>query len=269
MTSKLLVVDHVNFSFHKDNARRDVLKDISFSLEEGNSLSIMGPSGIGKTTLCRIVSGLIRPTSGSITFEGQPVTKPSSSITISFQHYPCFPWLSVEKNVMFGVHETNPSDFAAEQEYALWLLKQVGLSDVRKSSPRELSGGMLQRLSIARSLAVRPKTLILDEPFSALDARTKTDLKDLILNLQERAHFSFIAVLHNLEDAYSFTDRTIVLDGTPASVLLDIDIRGLRFTEFHERVINAMGESNRQAKYLKNLGRQDLTKSSLAKGLVT
>lgn len=269
MTNKLLDVDHVGFSFHKGSVRREVLRDISFSLEGGDSLSIMGPSGIGKTTLCRLVSGLIKPTSGSIMFEGQPVTKPSSSITISFQHYPCFPWLSVERNVMFGLREANPSDFAAEREHALWLLNQVGLSEVRKSSPRDLSGGMLQRLSIARSLAVRPKALILDEPFSALDARTKADLKDLILNLQERAHFSFIAVLHNLEDAYSFTDRTIVLDGSPANVCLDIDIRGLNFTEFHERVINAMGEPNLQEKYLKASRRQSLIESSLAKGLVT
>lgn len=240
MAERVLELSHVGFSFQRGKQSHPILHDISFSLGQEESLSIMGSSGVGKTTLCRLMAGLISPTAGSVLFEGQPFVRPCSSITISFQNYPCFPWLSVEGNLLFGRQEGHASNSAADTEYAFWLLDQVGLTSVRKAYPRELSGGMLQRLSFARALAVRPKVLILDEPFSALDARTKADLRNLILHLQERTQFSLIVVLHDLEDAHFLTDRAIVLDGRPAQVGLDVNLKDLGFPEFREKVLAAM-----------------------------
>ena len=128
---------------------------------------------MGKTTLCRLMAGLISPTAGAVLFEDQPLLRPTSDITVSFQNYPCFPWLSVERNLLFGLASNHSATGADDREHAFWLLDQVGLMSVRKSYPKELSGGMLQRLSIARALAVRPEVLILDEPFSAFGSKNE------------------------------------------------------------------------------------------------
>lgn len=241
MVSRTLELRDVCFGFEAGAA---VLEGVSFAIGEGETLSVMGASGIGKTTLGRLIAGLITPTRGSILFKGSPVESPSSAITISFQNYPCFPWLSVEKNLLFGQRGLQRERRGSAREYALWLLDQVGLKSARNLYPRELSGGMLQRLSIARSLAVHPEILILDEPFSAVDPRTKTELKTLLHRLQEKLHFSLIVVLHNLDDAHSTGERALVLAGQPARICLDVSVTDLEFLEFERLVLRALSGDN-------------------------
>lgn len=239
MLNPVLELRHVDFT--AQNGRPiPILQDISLKLEQGEALSILGASGVGKTTLCRLMAGIIRPTSGAVLFDGRPHERPGSHVTISFQNFPCFPWLSVEKNVLFGVSNGHLPESKTQMEYAFWLLEQVGLLDVRDARPNTLSGGMLQRLSLARALAVHPKVLILDEPFSALDAKTKADLANLILRLQDRAQFSLIVVLHSLEDAHTLTERAIVLDGRPARVSVDARISDIGFPQFQSKVLTGM-----------------------------
>jgi NitT/TauT family transport system ATP-binding protein len=237
--SPVLELRQVNFGYSKGSSKNPVLENVSFSLQRGDSLAILGPSGVGKTTLARICSGLQSPDTGQVFHHGDPVVGPSSAITVSFQGYPCFPWLSVERNLLFGLRETRQLD-ASHKEYAQWLLQQVGLHHARAMYPRELSGGMLQRLSLARCLALQPDVLILDEPFSALDQTTKTVLIELILKLQPATGFTLLTILHDLKDAYSLVDRVVVLSGKPARSVLEMGVSGQDFLTFQKRVLEAM-----------------------------
>jgi NitT/TauT family transport system ATP-binding protein len=237
-----LEVRQVSFGYGKGlRDRTPVLDNVSFSAHTGEAVAILGPSGIGKTTLARICAGLQAPTSGQIMHRGTRVPGPSSSITVSFQSYPCFPWLSVEKNILFGLEATKRLD-AKCRDYAQWLLQEVGLYQTRAMYPRELSGGMLQRLSLARCLVLEPDVLFLDEPFSALDQTTKTDLIELILELQWIAKFTLVVILHDLKDAYSLVDRVVVLAGKPARSVTDLKVGGLEFPAFQKIVLEAMND---------------------------
>lgn len=237
--SPVLELRQVTFAYSKGPGKNPVLENVSFTLQRGDSLAILGPSGVGKTTLARICSGIQSPDSGQVLHHSEPVIGPSSAITVSFQGYPCFPWLSVERNLLFGLQETRQLD-ARHREYAQWLLEQVGLRHARGMYPRELSGGMLQRLSLARCLALQPDVLILDEPFSALDQTTKTVLIELILKLQPATHFTLLTILHDLKDAYSLVDRVVVLSGKPARSVLEMGVSGQDFLTFQKRVLEAM-----------------------------
>lgn len=241
MTKAILQLNDVGFSF---GAATSILEGISFSCEQGETLTLMGASGVGKTTLCRLIAGLIRPTTGNVVFRGRPVEGPGVGITVSFQDYPCFPWLSVEDNLLFGVRSLPNERKASAIEYAFWLLDQVGLGDARGLRPQQLSGGMLQRLSVARALSVRPDVLILDEPFSALDPRTKADLKALLHRLQGKLRFTLLLVLHSLDDAHGAGERTIVLGGSPAQICLDIATTDLGLEEFERRVLDTLSDAD-------------------------
>jgi energy-coupling factor transporter ATP-binding protein EcfA2 len=150
--------------------------------------------------------------------------------------------LTVERNVLFGLEETRQCD-AAHREYAYWLLQKVGLDQARDQYPRELSGGMQQRLSLARCLALEPDVLILDEPFSAVDQTTKADLLELVLELQSITRFTLLVILHDLKDAYSLADRVVVLAGRPARSVLDLELSGTDYITFQEKVLGAMNEN--------------------------
>lgn len=211
-----IIAESLSFAFRSNGTSQFVFRDISFSVGKGVSLAIMGSSGIGKTTLCRVIAGILQPASGRVLLDGQLHCRPDNNISVVFQNYPSFPWLNVEENVAFGLKCLdlyNP----ANVEHTVWLLEQVGLEDSRKKYPRELSGGMQQRLAIARSLAVYPKVLILDEPFSSLDPFTRAQLRDLIVKLQQQEQFALILVTHDLPDAFAITDKSIVLAGSPAT----------------------------------------------------
>jgi NitT/TauT family transport system ATP-binding protein len=203
-----------------------VLADVSFEVAEGELLAVVGPSGCGKTTLLRIITGLLEPTTGSVLLDGRPVVGPPREISVVFQDYSrsLFPWLDVRRNVMFPLRrlELSRAERAARAEAAL---SNVGLDGVGRAYPWQLSGGMQQRVAIARALVSRPEVLFLDEPFASVDALTREDLQDVLLDVHARAEgrrISVVHVTHDVDEAVYLADRVLVLSpppGRPAALV--------------------------------------------------
>lgn len=215
----ILEARHVGFSYQSGGRSRDqsVLSDVSFSGRAGDCVAIMGRSGIGKTTLCRILAGLLAPQKGTVLVRGKQLRKPSTLVTIAFQDSPCFPWLTAYQNVAFALR-------GQDANIAESLVRDLKLQNVRAKFPKELSGGMKQRVAIGRALAVSPACLILDEPFSALDIVTKGQLQDLLRTEQSNRDLLVLIVLHSLEDALAVANRLLVLGSSPAHIVLDIAV---------------------------------------------
>ena len=217
----------------------EIFRDLNFQCDAMQSISIMGRSGVGKTTLCRLLAGLLRPSGGNITLYGQKLLGPTTDIGIMFQDSPCFPWLTVEDNIRFGYRGSN-------RDHLNYLIDRLGLASVRYRYPKELSGGMRQRVALGRALAVDPSCLIMDEPFSALDIVTKSQIIDLIKHLQEEKHFGAIYVLHSLEDAVATSDKILVLGSRPAKFTAQFDLKQNReFRILRADVSNAMMDLSR------------------------
>ena len=196
------------------------LKDISFDVEEGQFVSILGPSGCGKSTLLRLIAGLDSPSSGRIEFLNETVTGPSRDRSLVFQSYGSFPWLSVRGNVEFGLKHSgvpNPERKERVEE----VLRLVGLSDFAGSLPHELSGGMQQRLALARCLAVKPRLLLLDEPFGAVDAITRKHLQASLREIVDCVRSTTILVTHDVEEAILLADRVLVMTHRPGRIRLE------------------------------------------------
>jgi NitT/TauT family transport system ATP-binding protein len=205
---------------------RDVLAGIDFEVRRGEFVCIVGPSGVGKTTLLRCLSGLQRSTAGSVSLGDQEMTEPLSGVALVFQDYSrsLMPWASVLHNVEFPLRANGSSRGAARTE-ALRALALVGLDEVAAHMyPWQLSGGMQQRVAIARALAYRPTLLLMDEPFASVDAYTRADLEDLMLHLQRDLHLTVILVTHDIDEAVYLSDRVIALNGRPAQVAEIVDV---------------------------------------------
>jgi NitT/TauT family transport system ATP-binding protein len=197
-----------------------VLEDVSFACGQGEFVGILGPSGTGKTTLLRILAGLLRPGRGSsVRFDGAEITEPRPDVAIVFQNYTAslLQWRTVAKNVALGLEgaQLSKQDRAARVTEALDL---VGLGDRRDDFPWQLSGGMQQRVQIARALAQRPKVLLMDEPFGALDAMTKAALQDELAKVQRVTGATVVFVTHDIDEAVYLSDRVLVLAGKPARI---------------------------------------------------
>lgn len=202
-----------------------VLGSVDFAVGRGEYVSIVGPSGSGKTTVLRCIAGLLVPTSGSITLDGVPVIGAPDRLAVVFQDYSrsLLPWLSIQSNVVLPLRGKGIS--AAERRCrAAESLEAVGLGDTLRHYPWQLSGGMQQRVAIARALAYQPTALLMDEPFASVDAQTRSDLQDLVLALRKHFHMTVIAVTHDIDEAVYMSDRVIVLDGAPASVVQTVDV---------------------------------------------
>jgi NitT/TauT family transport system ATP-binding protein len=203
------------------------IADVTFDVEEGELLVIVGPSGGGKTTLLRLLCGLTRPTAGSVKLDGHVVSSPPREAAIVFQDYSrsLFPWLNVTRNVMFPLRrERKPrSEKLARVE---GVLREVGLEDAGKKYPWQLSGGMQQRVAIARALVSRPEILLLDEPFASVDALTRAELQDLVLRLHqhEERGVTIVHVTHDIDEAVYLADRVLVLSGTPGRIVASVDV---------------------------------------------
>jgi NitT/TauT family transport system ATP-binding protein len=202
-------------------SRRRILENIDFEVGDGEIVGIIGPSGTGKTSLLRVLGGLTAATSGTVEFDGEPVTEPSRHVITVFQDYAAalLPWRTVERNVALPI-ESRLSK-AERRESVDRALDMVGLRDRGRDYPWRLSGGMQQRVQIARALVVSPRVLLLDEPFGALDAITKATLQDQVLALQAETGATIVFVTHDLEEAVYLADRVLVLHGTPATVVED------------------------------------------------
>ncbi|MDQ8180566.1 ABC transporter ATP-binding protein [Pelagicoccus sp. SDUM812005] len=199
------------------------LKDISFKAYRREMMGVIGASGCGKSTLIRILAGLETPSSGEVLLEGQPVTGPGPDRGMVFQSYTLFPWLTVKKNVMFGLEMTGNSMSTAEREARQWI-DLVGLSKFENSYPHELSGGMKQRVAIARALANRPKILLMDEPFGALDAQTRASMQAYLLEIWRHIDLTVLFITHDLDEAVYLADRILVLKPNPGEVLEMIEV---------------------------------------------
>ena len=200
-----------------------VLKNVSFDVRQGEVVSLIGESGCGKTTLLRIVQGLIRLDSGSILVDDNPVTTPGRDRGFVFQHATLLPWRSARKNVEFGL-ELQGIDKAERAERAMKLLKLVGLAHAADQYPHQLSGGMQQRIGLARALAIDPAILLMDEPFSALDAQTREVLQAELLRIHGETNKTTLFVTHDLDEALYLSDRVVVLAAKPGRVKKIIDI---------------------------------------------
>lgn len=193
------------------------LQPISFSIKRGEFVTMIGPSGCGKSTLLRLAAGLDTPTGGNVLYDGQPITGPSMERGFVFQSYSAFPWLTVRQNVGFGLREQSNR---REEEISRWL-ELMGLTEFTDSYPKILSGGMRQRLALARSMIVQPKLLLLDEPFGALDEHTRENMQQLLLQVVADSGCTVLFVTHDIHEAVLLGDRIIVLSGRPARVLRD------------------------------------------------
>ena len=217
----ILEIDHVSKSYTENGKASKVIEDISFSIRERDFVCIVGPSGCGKSTLLREIVGLDQPTSGRILFEGQPVRAENPKISMVFQSFALFPWLTVTQNVELGLeaHKIAEADRHAK---AKEFIDAVGLSGFDDAYPRELSGGMKQRVGIARALVMEPTLLCMDEPFSALDALTAQNLRDEILELWSTPDLPPSAVLmvtHSIDEAVYLADRIVALSSRPGRVV--------------------------------------------------
>ncbi|WP_447601515.1 ABC transporter ATP-binding protein [Nitrospira sp. Nam80] len=203
------------FSANKDRTLH-VLDDITFSVRSGQFVSLLGPSGCGKTTLLRMAAGLEKPSSGLILFEGSPIAGPDRQRGIVFQAYNAFPWLTVRENVAFGLRYQS-SVFLAEK-VTRWL-ELTGLAEFADSYPKVLSGGMRQRLALARTMIIEPRLLLLDEPFGALDEPTRNAMQDLLLHVVAQTRCTVLFVTHGIREAILLSDRIVVLSRRPSRVL--------------------------------------------------
>jgi ABC-type nitrate/sulfonate/bicarbonate transport system ATPase subunit len=203
-----LSVDRVSMVFERDGKRTEVLNNINLEVGDGEFVCLLGPSGCGKTTLLNAMAGFLSPTSGEITVDGEPVRKPDPRRVFVFQERGVFPWLTVEGNIGFGLSKLTKAE--REQRIAHYV-KMVGLQGFERTYPQELSGGMKQRLEVARALAVNPDMLLLDEPFGALDSITRLVMRGELLRIWEAERKTIIFVTHDIDEAVQLADRVVVI----------------------------------------------------------
>ena len=230
----MIEIDRVSQIF-QTSARRDhlALSDISLTIEEGSFVSILGPSGCGKSTLLYIVGGFVSPTSGSAKMKGKTITAPGPDRGPVFQEFALFPWKTVLGNVMYGPRQQGVRAAEAEAQSRA-LIEMVGLKGYENFFPKELSGGMKQRVALARTLAYHPEVLLMDEPFGALDAHTRTRLQNDLLNIWERDRKTVLFVTHSVDEAVFLSDKVVMMSRSPGRIrqVIDIDLpRPRRRTE--------------------------------------
>ena len=202
-----------------------VVDDISFDLHQGEFVSIIGPSGCGKTTLMNLLGGFVTPASGQVLLDGRPITGPGPDRGVIFQEYGVFPWLTVRQNIAFGLTLAANRVSADERERTVErYLQLMGLADFADHHPKHLSGGMRQRLALARAYAVRPDFLLMDEPFGALDAQTRSAMQDLLLDVLRREGKTVLLITHSVEEAIYLSSRILVVTARPARVRRVIEL---------------------------------------------
>ncbi|MEM9257750.1 MAG: ABC transporter ATP-binding protein [Pseudomonadota bacterium] len=219
----ILEVDALSKVFDCPEGQITALKDIHFTTHRREFLCIIGPSGCGKSTLIRTLAGLETPSSGRVLIDGKPVFEPGPDRGMVFQGYTLFPWLSVKRNVMFGLLMEGHSKATAESEALEWI-EMVGLSRFANSYPHQLSGGMKQRVAIARALANRPRILLMDEPFGALDAQTRLRMQVNLLEIWRNIEVTVVFITHDLDEAIYLADRILVLKAHPGEVTELIEV---------------------------------------------
>ena len=220
-----IAFDNVTVDFPTAQGPMRVLDGVSCEIRQGEFVSVIGPSGCGKTTLMNIVGGFVQPTSGRVLLDGAPVGGPGPDRGVIFQEYGVFPWLTVRQNIEFGLKlaaNRVPADERAEtcQRY----MGLMGLADFANHFPKHLSGGMRQRLALARAYAVKPQFLLMDEPFGALDAQTRTAMQDLLLQVLQTEGKTVMLITHSVDEAIYLSSRIVVVTARPARIRTVVDV---------------------------------------------
>ena len=248
MVGEITIKDVYKKFPNTDPTKEDILALNGFSLDikPGSFVSLIGPSGCGKSTLLRIIGGLDKATSGELYIDGKEIRKPGSDRGFAFQGSNLFPWLTVEKNIAFGLKARHifKEQKDAVQEY----IKMVGLQGFEKSYPHQLSGGMQQRTSLARALVGHPDVLLLDEPLGALDAFTRMNLQDEIINIWKKHNMTMLMVTHDVDEAIYMSDQVVVMSARPSKVeaIINIDLPRPRaraqdtFQEYRTKILNVL-----------------------------
>ncbi|WP_339229400.1 ABC transporter ATP-binding protein [Aeribacillus sp. FSL K6-2833] len=215
-------IAQISKTFQHHGVSQTVLDQIDLTVQKGEFVSILGPSGCGKSTLLSIVAGLTAPTSGKVLVNGKEVKGPGSDRGVVFQQAALFPWLTVEENVMFPLKKKMPKEEAKKKAYEY--LAMVQLSQYAKHSPHELSGGMQQRVSIARALAMDPEVLLMDEPFGALDEQTRSRLHEVLEKIWIDTKKTILFVTHSIQESLKLSDRIIVMGTRPGRIIDEIEV---------------------------------------------
>jgi len=224
------------FVFAKDGTNIQVLEKFSFSLKANEILGIIGPSGCGKTTLLYIIAGFIPYDSGRVSYDGEPITAPSAKRTVMFQEYGLFPWMTVEANIEFGLKAKGISR-NERREIARNFIELVHLKGFENKYPHQLSGGMKQRVGVARALAPNPEVVLMDEPFASLDSLTREIMQEEILRIWGETNKALLLITHNIEEAIFLSDRVLIMSARPGKVkeIVPIDLEKPRLPEIKRK----------------------------------
>lgn len=237
MSTSRIAFENVSVDFETEMGPLRVVDDISFTIDEGEFICVVGPSGCGKTTLMNILAGFVKPTHGRVILDGVPVKGPGRDRGVIFQEYGVFPWLTVEENIMFGLNLAGSKTTATDRKAVCrQYLELMGLADFGKAFPKTLSGGMRQRLAIARAYAVKPEFLLMDEPFGALDAQTRSKMQNLLLEVLQREGKTVMMITHSVDEAIYLATRIIVVTARPARIksIIEIPFGYPRHEDLHE-----------------------------------
>ena len=246
MKDAKLQAAHIGMVFTRDGKTTPVLEDINLQVADGEFVCLLGPSGCGKTTLLNTMAGFLSPTSGEIKVDGLVVRGPDPRRIFVFQERGVFPWLTVEGNIAFGLSHLGRQE---RQQRVARYVKMVGLEGFEKAYPAALSGGMKQRLEVARALAVNPDMLMLDEPFGALDSITRLTMRTELLRIWQAERKTIIFVTHDIDEAVQLADRVVVMSARPATIQqivpIDIphprDISSPRYLELRDGIFQQIG----------------------------
>ena len=248
-----LVLDHLSLAYERRSGGALLaLADVDLAIRDGELVTIVGPSGCGKSTLLMLIAALLSPSSGSVRLDGRPVTRPGSDRALVFQDFALLPWRTVLANVELGL-ELKGVAAPERSEIARRHIAMVGLRAFERSYPHQLSGGMRQRVGIARALAVEPEVLLMDEPFGALDAQNRQVMGSELLRIWERGRKTILFVTHDIDEAIYLADRIVVMSASPGRVIADIAVTLERprpleirndpvFTSYRQRIWDLLQE---------------------------
>lgn len=251
-----LSVRDITKSFSRDGEEMVALNHVSIDIEAGSFVSVIGPSGCGKSTLLRLIAGLIKADEGELLLDGEAVKGPGCDRGLVFQNPTLFPWLNIYDNIAFGLRAGNRRmGKKVIREKVEENIRLVGLEGFEKSYPHQLSGGMCQRASLARSLVGKPRLLLLDEPLGALDAFTRMNMQDELLRIWEQENMTMIMVTHDVDEAIYLSDRVIVMSARPAKIEKIIDIKmsrprarsGEEFLLYRSKILKLLNYGGKEA----------------------
>lgn len=223
-TASILVVSQLSKTFASTSGPPTLaLQATDLTVAENDFITLLGPSGCGKSTLLRMVAGLDTPSSGSIVLDGKPITGPGADRGMVFQSYTLFPWLTVEQNVCFGLREKGVA-LSEQRDIARQFIEKVGLKGFENHFPKQLSGGMQQRTALARALANKPRILLMDEPFGALDHQTREIMQELLLGIWQAEQKTVLFVTHDIDEAIFMGNRVMVMSARPGRIKCDLPV---------------------------------------------